>query len=71
VDTGRHAWHRDALLSLAVARRRPIVAVINSHWHLDHDSGNPFLRESYPHLTVYASSAIGEALQGFLADSLR
>jgi glyoxylase-like metal-dependent hydrolase (beta-lactamase superfamily II) len=71
VDTGRHAWHRDALLSLAVARRRPIVAVINSHWHLDHDSGNPFLRESYPHLTVYASSAIDEALRGFLADSLR
>lgn len=70
-DTGRHAWHRDAILALALSKNKPIVAIFNSHWHLDHVSGNPMLRSRFPHLRVYASDAIEEALTGFLADSAR
>jgi len=69
VDTGRHQWHRDAILSLARVQKKNIVAIVNSHWHLDHVSGNPALRAAYPHLTVFASGAIDEALTGFLAVS--
>jgi glyoxylase-like metal-dependent hydrolase (beta-lactamase superfamily II) len=43
--------------------------VINSHWHLDHVSGNPRVRAVYPRLKVYASDAIDGAMRGFLADS--
>jgi glyoxylase-like metal-dependent hydrolase (beta-lactamase superfamily II) len=69
MDTGRHAWHRAAILDFAKTRGRPIVAIINSHWHLDHVSGNPDLRAAYPGLKVYASNAIDAALTGFLAKS--
>ena len=71
VDTGRHGWHREALVSLARAQAQPIVAIINTHWHLDHVSGNPDLRMAYPDLRVHASSAIDGALGGFLAASSR
>jgi glyoxylase-like metal-dependent hydrolase (beta-lactamase superfamily II) len=71
VDTGRHAWHRDAIVGLARDRRQDIVAIINTHWHLDHVSGNPALRQAYPKLRVYASDAIDDALTGFLAQSAR
>ncbi len=71
VDTGRHAWHRQAILGLAAERQRGIVAVVNSHWHLDHVSGNPALRAAFPQLRVYSSNAIDGALDGFLAASAR
>jgi glyoxylase-like metal-dependent hydrolase (beta-lactamase superfamily II) len=71
VDTARHSWQQDAILSLARARNRPIVAIVNTHWHLDHVSGNPVLRAAYPGLRVYASNAIDAALDGFLAASAR
>ncbi|MDO8295653.1 MAG: MBL fold metallo-hydrolase [Caulobacter sp.] len=67
MDTGRHAWQRQAILDFATARGRPIAAIVNSHWHLDHVSGNPDLKRAYPAARVYASSAIDEALAGFLA----
>jgi glyoxylase-like metal-dependent hydrolase (beta-lactamase superfamily II) len=70
VDTGRHSWHREAILSLARAQNKAIVAIVNSHWHLDHVSGNPALRAAYPGLQVYASNAIDGALSGFLASSV-
>jgi glyoxylase-like metal-dependent hydrolase (beta-lactamase superfamily II) len=71
VDTGRHRWHREAILSLARAQDQPIVAIVNTHWHLDHVSGNPDLRSAYPDLNVYASDAIDGALTGFLAASAK
>jgi glyoxylase-like metal-dependent hydrolase (beta-lactamase superfamily II) len=71
IDTGRHAWHRRAILSLARAQGRNIVAIVNTHWHLDHVSGNPDLRAAYPGLRVHASNAIDGALAGFLAASAR
>jgi glyoxylase-like metal-dependent hydrolase (beta-lactamase superfamily II) len=67
-DTGRHAEHAQHLLDDAHTSGQPIVAIVNSHWHLDHVSGNVPLRAAFPHAEVYASDAIHAAMQGFLAD---
>jgi glyoxylase-like metal-dependent hydrolase (beta-lactamase superfamily II) len=67
-DTGRHAGHARRLLDVAHASGQPIVAIVNSHWHLDHVSGNAPVRAAYPHSEVYASDAIRTAMGGFLAD---
>jgi glyoxylase-like metal-dependent hydrolase (beta-lactamase superfamily II) len=67
-DTGRHADHAQRLLAAARAGGQPIVAIVNSHWHLDHVSGNAPLRAAYPQAAVYASDAIRDAMHGFLAD---
>jgi glyoxylase-like metal-dependent hydrolase (beta-lactamase superfamily II) len=69
VDTGRHPAHRDRLLAYARQRGRPIVAIVNTHWHLDHTTGNGELRAAYPRAEVYSSRAIEGALTGFLARS--
>ncbi len=71
MDTGRHDWHARAILALAREREQDIVAIVNSHWHLDHVSGNPALRAAYPGLRVYASNAIDGALSGFLPASVK
>ena len=71
VDTGRHAWHREAILALARAQQKKVVAIVNTHWHLDHVSGNPHLRAAYPGLRVYASDAIDGALTGFFPSSAK
>jgi glyoxylase-like metal-dependent hydrolase (beta-lactamase superfamily II) len=67
VDTGRHAEHTQAILDFAAAQHQPIVAIINTHWHLDHVSGNPMVRAQYPAVRVYATNALEGALKGFLA----
>jgi glyoxylase-like metal-dependent hydrolase (beta-lactamase superfamily II) len=67
IDTGRHASHLSKIEAFAAEKHTPIVAVINSHWHLDHVSGNIGLRKAYPAMKVYGSGAINEALVGFLA----
>lgn len=69
VDTGRHPEHRDRLLAYARTRGRPIVAIFNTHWHLDHSTGNGEMRAAYPDAELYASTAIDGALQGFLRRS--
>ena len=72
VDTGRHEWHSDAILALAPAERKPIVAIVNTHWHLDHSSGNGRIKAAFPQAQVYATKAINRALAegGFLARNL-
>ncbi|MEO5611508.1 MAG: MBL fold metallo-hydrolase [Sphingomicrobium sp.] len=69
VDTGRHPEHSAAILDYAKARGRPIAAIINSHWHLDHTTGNYDIRQVYPHAEVYASNAVNGALATFLKAS--
>lgn len=66
VDTGRHPEHRDRLLAYARTRGRPIVAIFNTHWHLDHSTGNGEIRAAYPGADLHASRAIDGALTGFL-----
>ena len=68
-DTGRHPEHAQAILDYAKARHRPIAAIVNSHWHLDHTTGNWDIRQAYPHVEVYASNALEGALATFLKDS--
>jgi len=69
LDTGRHAEHTQKILDLAAQKKQRIVAVVNSHWHLDHTSGNARIRAAYPNVKVYASNAIEAAMSGFLANS--
>jgi len=68
IDTGRHAEHTQQIIDYAQQSKQPIVAVINSHWHLDHISGNPRVRAAFPQARFYASDALSDALKGFLAD---
>ena len=66
-DTGRHASHTQAIIDYAHARDLPIVAIVNSHWHLDHVGGNAMLRKAFPAVRIHASDAIEDAMHGFLA----
>ncbi|WP_114953164.1 MBL fold metallo-hydrolase [Sphingosinicella terrae] len=68
VDTGRHPAHRDRLLGYARTRGRPIAAIVNTHWHLDHSTGNGEIRAAFPEAPLYATSAVEGALAGFLRD---
>jgi glyoxylase-like metal-dependent hydrolase (beta-lactamase superfamily II) len=69
VDTGRHPAHQEKLLAYARARGRPIAAIINTHWHLDHSGGNAEIRAVYPRAEVHASTAVEGALTGFFPSS--
>lgn len=70
IDSGRNVGHvgliTGAIFGLGDARP---VAIINTHWHLDHVSGNPMLKHMWPQIQVYGTSAIDAALTGFLAKS--
>jgi glyoxylase-like metal-dependent hydrolase (beta-lactamase superfamily II) len=67
-DTGRHREHAARIVDAAHEAGKPVVTIVNSHWHLDHVGGNVVLRGAYPDARVYASGAIDDALRGFLAD---
>ncbi len=69
IDTGRHAVHVGTIQRALRQRGKPPVAIINTHWHLDHVSGNLALKAAYPGVRVYGTSAIDGALAGFLAES--
>ena len=66
IDSGRHQAHAEALLDFTAGE---LVAVINTHWHLDHLGGNALLRQRQPGLRIHASAAVDSALKGWLADS--
>ena len=68
VDTGRHPEHAEKLLAYARQRGRPIAAIVNTHWHMDHVQGNLDIRQAYPAAHVYATTAIDGALPTFLAN---
>ncbi|HEV7690659.1 MAG TPA: MBL fold metallo-hydrolase [Hyphomonadaceae bacterium] len=70
VDTGRHAAHTQQVIEAAKVHGG-VLAIINTHWHLDHTSGNIALREAYPSVEIYANAAaLHDALSGFLARGL-
>jgi glyoxylase-like metal-dependent hydrolase (beta-lactamase superfamily II) len=67
VDAGRHMAHSQKILDYAAERGLPITAIINTHWHLDHSTGNQDLVAVYPDAKLYTTRAIEGALEGFLA----
>ena len=68
VDTGRHRSRADDIIEEAAIKDLPIVAIFNTHWHLDHISGNIALREAFPRAVIYSHRpALEDALSGFLA----
>lgn len=72
IDTGRHSWQSEAILALADAAGRPVTAIVNTHWHLDHASGNGRIKAKHPAARLYATAAVDRALAdgGFLARNL-
>jgi glyoxylase-like metal-dependent hydrolase (beta-lactamase superfamily II) len=70
IDTGRHPEHTDKIIAVAKARNKPITAIVNTHWHLDHATGNALIRAAYPGAKLYASTAVEGALKGFLARNM-
>ncbi|MFD1613434.1 MBL fold metallo-hydrolase [Sphingomonas tabacisoli] len=69
VDTGRHPDHQQAILAAAKVRGKPIAAIVNTHWHLDHTGGNQEIRAAFPKAEIIASEAVDGALTGFLKRS--
>jgi glyoxylase-like metal-dependent hydrolase (beta-lactamase superfamily II) len=68
VDTGRHSEHTKKIVEFAQEARKPVAAIVNTHWHLDHVGGNILLKSEYPKAKVYGSDAIRDARKGFLAN---
>src|SRR5262245_41315492 len=68
IDTGRHAWHSDGILAFARARSKPVAAILNTHWHLDHSSGNGRVKAANAGAKTYTTRAVDRALApgGFL-----
>jgi glyoxylase-like metal-dependent hydrolase (beta-lactamase superfamily II) len=71
VDSGRHPQHADALLARIRASGKPLRAIVNTHWHLDHIGGNRALRDAFPQARVIASDAVLGAREGFLSNYRR
>ena len=69
IDSGRHAAHLTEIEHGLSGLGFPLIAIVNTHWHLDHVSGNPALKAAHPAVKVYGTSAIDGALAGFLATS--
>jgi glyoxylase-like metal-dependent hydrolase (beta-lactamase superfamily II) len=69
IDSGRHPEHLTAIRQGFSGIGMTLVAIVNTHWHLDHVSGNPALKAAFPDIKVYGTSAIDAALTGFLANS--
>ena len=69
VDTGRHPEHSAKIIAHARERGRPIAVVVNTHWHLDHTTGNWDIRQAYPQVQVVASNALEGALATYLKTS--
>jgi glyoxylase-like metal-dependent hydrolase (beta-lactamase superfamily II) len=69
VDTGRHPEHQAKLIAAARPRGKPIAAIVNTHWHLDHSGGNAEVRAAFPDISVIGSDAVDGALKGFFPRS--
>ena len=70
VDTGRHPAHVQSILSHSEKRGRPIAAIVNTHWHYDHTTGNREILDVFPKAEVVASGAIDGAMyKDFIAKS--
>lgn len=62
LDSGRHREHAEALDRAVQDSGRPLRAIVNTHWHLDHVGGNALLRERHPAAAVLGSAALQDAV---------
>ncbi len=69
IDSGRHAAHSQAILDHAESVGKPVAALVNTHWHLDHTTGNRDILGRFPQAHLVATGAMEAALAGFLARS--
>lgn len=67
VDTGRHPDHAARIAQFAQGTGKPVAAIVNTHWHLDHTTGNRDLKLAWPGAQVIATDAAKGARTGFLA----
>ncbi|MEZ5998304.1 MAG: MBL fold metallo-hydrolase [Hyphomonas sp.] len=70
VDTGRHPAHSQKILDYAGRKGLPVKIIINTHWHLDHSTGNQDIKAAFPDARLYTTRAVEGALDGFLARGL-
>jgi len=63
--------HVQSIVAYARTARRPVAAIVNTHWHLDHVGGNAALRDQFKGVRVIASGALHDARSGFLANYRR
>ena len=69
VDSGRHPEHSALILKQAGWVGKPVVALVNTHWHLDHTTGNREVLAAWPRARLVATGAAAGALDGFLKRS--
>lgn len=67
IDAGRHMAHSQKILDYAQEVGMPIAVIVNTHWHLDHATGNQDLKAAYPAARLYTTRAVEAALDGFLS----
>lgn len=68
VDTGRHPDHAEEILAYVKSTGKPVAAIVNTHWHLDHTTGNIDVIKAYPGVPIVASRAIeGKLFHDFIA----
>lgn len=70
VDTGRHPWHRAGILAFAKQRARAVTGIVNTHWHLDHTSGNAAIKREHDGAKVYTSRAVERMIRDVWPGSL-
>ena len=70
MDTGRHTWHRRAILDFSRARKLPVTALVNSHWHLDHTSGNADIKRAFPRAQLYTGNAVERMIRDVWPQSI-
>lgn len=56
VDSGIAEQHLQIMRALTGSQQTPVREVINTHWHFDHTSGNPWFREAGARLTAHENT---------------